>query len=122
FLSAEGVLMSARARDKDAAFAVMQFLADDRSAAERAEADGRFVQVVPNLRAYDDPALARDPTQQAFRAQLAHTVAIPAYPAMRMVWTPYMTALAKVQSGGASPADALLEVEREVKQYAEPPP
>jgi hypothetical protein len=39
---------------------------------------------------------------------------------MRMVWTPYMTALAKVQTGGASPADALADVEREVRRYAEP--
>lgn len=117
FFSAEGVLMSARARDKDAAFAVMIFLAGDRSATERATAAG---QVVPNVHAYDDPLLAKNATQAAFRAQLAHTVLIPATPAMRMVWTPYMTALAKVQSGGTAPAEALLEVEREVKQYAEP--
>ena len=118
FFSAEGVLMSARAHDKDAAFAVMQFLADDASARARAEAAG---QIVPNVHAYDDGALARDATQAAFRAQLAHTVLIPAAPAMRMVWTPYMTALAKVQTGGTSPSDALLEVEREVRRYAEPP-
>jgi maltose-binding protein MalE len=117
FFSAEGVLMSARARDKDAAFQVMLWIAGDRSATERAQAAG---QIVPNLHAYDDAALARDATQAAFRKQLEHTVLIPAAPAMRMVWTPYMTALAKVQSGGASPSDALLEVERQVRQYAEP--
>jgi maltose-binding protein MalE len=117
FFSAEGVFMSAHARDKDAAFAVMLFLAGDESATYRAAHAG---QIVPNVHAYDDPALAHDATLAAFRAQLEHTVPIPAVPAMRMVWTPYMTALAKVQSGGTSPADALLEVEREVTQYAEP--
>ena len=117
FFSAEGVLMSARARDKDAAFQVMRFMAGNRSATERATRAG---QIVPNLHAYDG-ALAYDPTQTAFRAQLEHTVLIPAAPAMRMVWTPYMTALAKVQTGGTSPADALAEVEREVRRYAAGP-
>src|SRR5215207_3644366 len=45
FLGAEGVLMSSRARDKDAAFAVMAHLAGDASAAMRAR---RARQVVPN--------------------------------------------------------------------------
>ncbi|HTJ41950.1 MAG TPA: extracellular solute-binding protein [Kofleriaceae bacterium] len=112
FFSAEGVLMSARARDKDAAFAVMLFIAGDRSANERARDAG---QIVPNAGVHDDA------TQAVFRKQLEHTVLIPAAPAMRMVWTPYMTALAKVQSGGESPSDALLEVEREVRRYSEPP-
>ena len=50
FLGAEGILMSARARDKDAAFAVMDALTSDVAAIERAK---RARQVVPNSRAYD---------------------------------------------------------------------
>jgi len=115
FLSAEGVFMSARAHDKTAAFRVMAYLAGDGSAVRRAK-DAR--QVVPNVHAYDDPGLAKDALQTAFRAQLEHTVPTPATPTMRLVWTPYMTALNKVQSGSASPADALREVEGEVSRYA----
>lgn len=118
FLSAEGVLMSARAHDKAGAFAVMQFLASDRAAILRAT---RAHQIVANIHAYDDPALAADPVQRGFRAQLAHTIPIPATPAMRTVWTPYATALAKAQTGDAAPADVLIDLEAEIRRYAAAP-
>jgi len=116
FLGAEGVLMSSRARDKAAAFAVMAFLAGDASAAERAR---RARQVVPNRAVYEQPDLGRDPVLRGFRDQLEHTVPMPAAPAMRMAWTPYRTALQAVLAGTAEPAPALVEVEREVRGYAE---
>lgn len=114
FLGAEGILMSARARDKDAAFAVLDFLTSDAAAIERAK---QARQVVPNIRAYDDPQIAADPTLRAFRDQLAHTVPMPKGPAMRMVWTPYQTALGEVVAGRAEPGPSLLSVEREVSGY-----
>lgn len=114
FLGAEGLLMSARAKDKDAAFAVMDALTSDVSAIERAKL---AKQVVPNIHAYDDPAVGKDPVLGAFRAQLAHTVPMPIHPAMRMVWTPYKTALGEVVSGRAQPGPQLLGVEREVAGY-----
>lgn len=112
FLSAEGVLMSARARDKDAAFAVMSFLTDDAAAIRRAH---EAHQVVANRAAYDDAEIAADQTLAAFRAQAAHTVAMPATPAMRAVWRPYQIALQGILRG-ADPGDALHDVEREVTQ------
>jgi maltose-binding protein MalE len=42
---------------------------------------------------------------------------MPATPAMRMVWAPYKSALQKVIAQGASPADALLTAQRDVKSY-----
>ena len=114
FLGAEGILMSARAHDKETAFAVMDALTSDAAAIERAKLAG---QVVPNLRAYDDPAIATNPTLAAFRAQLEHTVAMPTGPAMRMLWTPYKTALGEVIAGRAEPGAQLLSVEREVAGY-----
>jgi arabinogalactan oligomer/maltooligosaccharide transport system substrate-binding protein len=115
FLGAEGVLMSARARDKDAAFAVLAYLAGDDSAALRAR---RARQVVPNRAAYDEPDIGGDPVLRAFRDQLEHTVPMPAAPEMRMVWTPYRTALGTVLSGSTAPAAALDDVAREVAGYA----
>jgi maltose-binding protein MalE len=106
--------MSARARDKDAAFAVMDALTSDVAAIERAKLAR---QVVPNPRAYDDPAIAADPVLIAFRAQLDHTIAMPKGPAMRMVWTPYKTALGEVLAGRANAPDQLRAVEREVQSY-----
>jgi arabinogalactan oligomer/maltooligosaccharide transport system permease protein len=117
FLGAEGVLMSARARDKAAAFAVMAHLAGDASAIRRATAAR---QVVPNTAAWRDPALAGDDVMQAFRAQLDHTAAMPAEPAMRLVWTPYKTALGDILAGRATAGDRLLATQREVERYLRP--
>jgi arabinogalactan oligomer/maltooligosaccharide transport system permease protein len=114
FLGAEGVLMSSRARDKDAAFAVLDHLTSDAAATLRARVAR---QVVPNPRAYDDPEVARDPALAAFRAQLAHTVPMPTDPAMRMVWVPYKTALGEVIAGRAEAAAQLRAVEREIQGY-----
>jgi maltose-binding protein MalE len=114
YLGAEGVLMSARARDKDAAFRVMAALTGDASAIRRAR-DAR--QVVPNHAAYDEPDIGGDPVLSAFRAQLEHTVPMPATPGMRMVWTPYKNALQKVIAQGTDPADALRAAEREIRAY-----
>jgi maltose-binding protein MalE len=114
FLGAEGLLMSARAKDKDTAFAVMDALTSDVSAIERAKI---AKQLVPNVHAYDDPTVGADPVLGAFRAQLANTVPMPIHPAMRMVWTPYKTALGEVVSGRAEAGPQLLGVEREVAGY-----
>ncbi|HVK74527.1 MAG TPA: extracellular solute-binding protein [Kofleriaceae bacterium] len=117
FLGADGVLMSARARDKDAAIAVMLALAGDASATVRAT---RARQLVPNRAAYDG-ALAADPVLSGFRGQLEQTVSMPAVPLMRSVWTPYKNALASVVAGAASPADALDRAAGEIRAYGEAP-
>jgi arabinogalactan oligomer/maltooligosaccharide transport system substrate-binding protein len=116
FLGAEGILMSARARDKDLAFAVMDALTSDDAAVTRAR-EAR--QVVANTSAYADPEVAKDPALRTFRAQLAHTVSMPKAGAMRSVWTPYKTALGEVLSGRADAATQLESVEREVRSYTE---
>lgn len=112
YLGTDGVLMSARARDKDAAIAVALDLTSDEAAAARA-ASAR--QIVPNPAAYRG-ALARDPVLTGFRRQLAHTVAMPVAPTMRSVWTPYANALAEV-AGGAPPAAALTRAADEVARF-----
>ncbi|MEO8705531.1 MAG: extracellular solute-binding protein [Kofleriaceae bacterium] len=114
FLGAEAIVMSARATDKDTAFAVMDWITSDASAIERAKLAR---QVVPNTAAYADPDVAKDPVLAAFRAQLDHTVPMPTGPAMRMVWTPYKTALGNVLAGHGEPGTELIAVEREVQSY-----
>jgi arabinogalactan oligomer/maltooligosaccharide transport system substrate-binding protein len=114
FLGVEGILMSARARDKDLAFAVMDALTSDREAVSRA-VDAR--QLVANVHAADDPQVAKDTVMAAFRAQLANTVPMPKDAAMRSVWTPYRTALGEVIAGRAEPGAQLLAVEREIESY-----
>jgi maltose-binding protein MalE len=110
FLTAEGVLMSSRARDKDASFAVMDYLTDDASAITR----GREArQVVANQAAYEDAMIGNDGALITFRHQAEHTVPMPATPTMRSVWRPYQIALEEILRGG-DPGDALRAVEREV--------
>ena len=117
FLGAEGVLMSSRARAKDAAIAVMLALASDESATLRAQ---QARQVVPNTASYRG-ALAGDPVLGAFRRQLEHTVPMPAVPLMRAVWTPYKNALGGVVSGASRPADALDRAAAEIRTYERGP-
>jgi maltose-binding protein MalE len=114
FLGAEGVLMSARARDKDRAFAAMSALVADRAAIARARG---AKQVVPNLAAYREPDIGADKVLSAFRAQLEHTVPMPATPAMRMVWTPYKTALQAIVARGADPESSLGGAAGEIATY-----
>jgi arabinogalactan oligomer/maltooligosaccharide transport system substrate-binding protein len=113
FLGSEGILMSARAHDKDAAFAVMDALTGDAAAIVRARAR----QVVANPHAYDDPEVARDPVLHAFREQLQHTVAMPNNPAMRMVWNPYRTAIGDVVGGRKEAAPRLHDLQQQLEGY-----
>ncbi len=114
FLGTEGILMSSRARDKDTAFAVIEALTSDDAAIVRARTAR---QVVPNTRAYEDPSIASDEVLGAFRAQLETSVPMPNDPAMRMVWTPYATALGEVLAGRVDPGVQLLATERKVAGY-----
>jgi arabinogalactan oligomer/maltooligosaccharide transport system substrate-binding protein len=110
--------MSAHAKDKHLAFAVMDALTSDESAIIRARTAR---QVVANTRAYDDRDVARDPALRTFREQLEHTVPMPKRGSMRMVWGPYKTALGEVLAGRADPGEQLLSVEREVESYLKGP-
>jgi arabinogalactan oligomer/maltooligosaccharide transport system substrate-binding protein len=114
FASAEALVMSARAHDKDGAFAVMDFLTGDAAATTRAKLAH---QVVPNPVAYRDPEVAADTTLATFVRQLEHSVPLPTAPAMRMVWTPYRTALGDVFAGRAEPGPRLIDTEKELEGY-----
>ena len=114
FVGAEGILMSARAHDKAAAFAALDELAGDVAAIDRAR---RAHQIVPNVHAYDDPQVAADPVLAGFRAQLEHAVPMTNDTRMRMVWIPYKDALGEVLSGRADPTERLLDTETKVLGY-----
>jgi arabinogalactan oligomer/maltooligosaccharide transport system substrate-binding protein len=107
-------MMSARAHDKRAAFIVMDYLTGDASAIIRA-VDAR--QVVPNRAAYRDDRVGKDAVLAAFRKQAEVARPMPSSPRMRMVWTPYDTAIQKVIAQGAPAAAALTDAEREVREY-----
>ena len=43
---------------------------------------------------------------------------MPAAPAMRLIWTPYKTALERIIGQGADPERALAAAQREIRGYA----
>ena len=94
----------------------MDFLTDDASAITRARLAH---QVVPNPHAYDDPEVGKDATLAAFRAQLEHVVPMSNDARMRMVWTPYRTALGEVLAGRDEPAARLVQLANEIQGYAD---
>ena len=114
FLTAEGVIMSVRARDKHAAFRVMEAIAGDVAANDRALIAS---QVVPNLATYELPEVRSNRVLTAFRSQLEHTVTMPATPAMRNVWRPYENALQSIIARSSNAADTLVAAQREIQGY-----
>jgi arabinogalactan oligomer/maltooligosaccharide transport system substrate-binding protein len=111
FLTAEGIIMSAKAGDKKAAFEVMRHLTSVEAGKIMATV-GR--QTAARKEVYEDAAVAKDPLLAAFREQLKVSVPMPNTPAMRMVWSPATTAMNKAINGGGDPAAALKTAQDEV--------
>ena len=116
-LGVEGVMMSSRTQHAPQAFEAMTMLADDTAAIDRAT---HARQVVPNAAAFADPAVQKDPILAAFRDQARHAVAMSAEPALRVVWTPYQTALGEVLAGRADARTSLQKAAKEIAHYLAP--
>ena len=119
FLTDEGVMVSALAKDPAAAFAAASFLAGDESARIRGTV-GR--QAVAAKSAWDDPALSGDPVLAAFREQLATTTPMDNRPQMRNVWEPAQLALRKVLRGDATAEGAAIAGLRRFNAITRPTP
>lgn len=111
FLTAEGIIMSAKTADKKAAFEVMTYFTGADAAKVMATV-GR--QTTANKKAYDDKAIANDPILSVFKKQLAVSRPTPNTPAMKMVWSPATTAMNKIINGKADPAASMNECQEEV--------
>lgn len=111
FLTAEAVIMSAKATDKKAAFEVMKYLTSTESGRVMATV-GR--QTSARREVYDDPQVAKDELLAVFKKQLETSVPMPNTPAMRMVWSPATTAMNKAINGEAAIADLLKTAQSEV--------
>jgi arabinogalactan oligomer/maltooligosaccharide transport system substrate-binding protein len=114
FLTAEGVLMSAKAADKKAAWEVMKYLGSVEAQTIMATV-GR--QTAARREVYDDAKVKGDVLLNAFREQLKNTVPMPNSPAMLTVWSPATTAMNKIINGKADPAEAMKTAQAEVEKY-----
>lgn len=111
FLTAEGIIMSAKTADKKKAFEVMTYLTSVETGKVMAKV-GR--QPVANKKVYEDAEVAKDPLLAVFKKQLESSLPMPNTPAMRMVWSPATTMMNKVINGGADAATAAKECQAEV--------
>lgn len=110
FMGSEAIMMSAKSSKKEAAFEVMTYLTDTEASKIRMQV-GK--QTVATVKAYEG---VTDPSVKVFQAQLINSVAMPNTPQMLMVWSPAATALNKVVSGGASPAESLKTAQSQIEQ------
>ncbi|MCC7381455.1 MAG: extracellular solute-binding protein [Deltaproteobacteria bacterium] len=111
FLTAEAVIMSAKASDKKAAFEVMKYLTSVEAGKVMATV-GR--QTTARKDVYSDPAVAGDELLAVFKKQLETSLPMPNTPAMRMVWSPATTAMNKVINSDAPIADIMKTAQDEV--------
>lgn len=109
FMGSEAILLSAKSQHKEAAFEVMSWLTDVEASKIRMTV-GK--QTVATIKAYDG---VTDPAVKVFQAQLLNSVPMPNTPQMLMVWSPAATALNKVVSGNAVPAEALKQAQSQIE-------
>ncbi|MFM2042863.1 MAG: hypothetical protein RLY86_1439 [Pseudomonadota bacterium] len=108
WMTIEGLFVSASSRHQDAAFEVADFLTMPEVARIMA-LQGR--QLPANRAVYDDPAVAADEILVGYKAQGELAVPMPNLAVMTLMWNPMEAALRKMIKGGATPAQALAEVQ-----------
>ena len=119
FLTVEAAIVSAYARDPDAALNFARFLATGEGARRRLE-QGR--QLVAEKAIYDLPDLQMDSRLLAFKTQAEHCVPMPNDPLMRAVWEPAAQALRATLRGAKQPAEALAKAQYQLKIQTRQPP
>ena len=115
----EGAYVSAGAKDKDAAFAFVDFLTSAEGALIMAKEGG---QLPANSAAYDDPEVLSAPHVPDFFEQFKESLPMPNLPEMSLMWTPYGNALkAGIRGSGLDEALARAQetVEKDVKALRE---
>lgn len=119
YLTVEGVLVSAHARNPEPARALAAHLVTPAVALRRA-VDGR--QAVTTLETLNAPAVQQDAVLAAFAAQLDSTMPMPNVPEMGKTWEPQARALRRVLRGAQSPEDAVRAAQTEFEIVSRPPP
>jgi arabinogalactan oligomer/maltooligosaccharide transport system substrate-binding protein len=111
FITVEGIIMSAKSKNKDAAYAVMEYLTNNAASLTFAT-KGKMISA--NKSVYLDKKIASDPITMGFMEQAKRGNPMPNAPEMTMVWSPAATAMNKAFLGALSPADALTEAQNNV--------
>ena len=111
FLTVEGLIMSTRSKNKEAAFKVMDYFTNNATSLIFAT-KGKMISA--NKSVYLSKEIVSDPVIMGFREQVQHSIPMPNAPEMTMVWSPATTAMNKAFLGALSPGDALTEAQNNV--------
>ena len=104
WMTVDGVYISARSVNKDAAYEFAKYLTD-APAARIMAIEGR--QGPANSNVYADREIAADPVLSAFKQQVEVAVPMPNVPEMSMVWSPATAMMNAVIRHRATPAQGL---------------
>jgi len=119
FVTVEGAILAANARNRPDAIALIRFLAGSDGSLLRARL-GR--QVVASRTAWEDPALRDDAFLRTFRDAAAAGRLMPTHPHMRAAFEPATRAIRKTLRGDMAPGLALTEARRRFEDMTRPPP
>ncbi len=119
YATVEGAFVSSRARDRAAAIRFARFLAGPEGSRIRARV-GR--QVVANLAAWTDPALAGDVFLTTFRDAARTAMPMPTHPNMRVAFEPAQAAIRRAIRGDATIDVALAQSAHRFADATRPPP
>jgi arabinogalactan oligomer/maltooligosaccharide transport system substrate-binding protein len=112
FLTVEGMILSTRSKNKEAAFKVMDYFTNDATSLVFAT-KGKMISA--NKSVYLNKLITADPQIVGFRAQVEQSLPMPNAPEMTMVWSPATTAMNKAFLGALSAQDALNEAQASVE-------
>lgn len=111
FITVEGIIMSAKSKNKEAAYTVMDYFTDNAASLNFAT-KGKMISA--NKSVYLNKKVASDLITMAFMQQAKIGIPMPNAPEMTMVWSPATTAMNKAFLGALSPYDALTEAQNSV--------
>ncbi|QJE74741.1 extracellular solute-binding protein [Aerophototrophica crusticola] len=109
WMTIEGLYVSAKSKNKEAAYALADFLTTDPVAKIMA-VEGR--QQPTNKDVYAVPEVANDPILAGFRKQAETAVPMPNYAVMTAMWSPVTTAMNKIVKGSATVPQAFEEAQK----------
>ncbi|MGC4000481.1 MAG: extracellular solute-binding protein [Anaeromyxobacter sp.] len=113
WMTVEGVFVTAPSKQKDAAYAFVDYLTS-KDGGKVMALKGR--QTPANQEVFQDPQVAKDQVLAAFNAQAKTGVPMPNIPEMTMMWSPATSALGAIMRGSATPEAALAKAQSQVQK------
>lgn len=112
FMSSEGVMMSAKSQNKEAAFEVMKFLSSEKALYIMANKGNQPVAIKS---VYNKEKIKNDKYLPKFKEQIKYSKPMPSIPQMTTVWSPATTALNSSVNGN-DPKEELDKAQQKIME------